>query len=260
MDLRLRGRKVLVTGASRGIGEAVARAFAAEGCDLYISARSSDLLDRIGEKLRADYGVRVVWVAADLALRAGVEELVRECADADIVVNNAGAIPGGRLSNIGADAWRQAWDLKVYGYIDLCRSFYDLMSSRGSGVLVNIIGASGNRPKSNYICGATANAALMAFTQALGGDSLEQGVRVVGINPGPIETERLIGLMKTSAKDRLGDETRWRELTRTLPGGRAGTVEEVAAATIFAASDLSSYTSGTIVTVDGGYSNRGSLM
>lgn len=134
------------------------------------------------------------------------------------------------------------------------------MRDRRRGVIINIIGASGQRPKANYICGATANAALMAFTQALGGDSLEHGIRVVGINPGPVATERLVDLMKSSAQDRLGDSERWKELLAPLPQGRAATVDEIAYATAFAASDLSSYTSGTVITVDGGYCNRGSLM
>jgi NAD(P)-dependent dehydrogenase (short-subunit alcohol dehydrogenase family) len=134
------------------------------------------------------------------------------------------------------------------------------MTRRRSGVIVNIIGASGERPKANYICGATANSALMSFTQALGGDSLEHGVRVVGINPGPVATERLVELMKGSAKDRFGEPERWKELLAPLPQGRAATVDEIAAATVFVASDASAYTTGTILTVDGGYCNRGSLM
>ena len=134
------------------------------------------------------------------------------------------------------------------------------MRARGGGVIVNVIGASGERPKSNYICGATANAALIAFTQALGGDSMVHGVRVVGVNPGPVATERLEALARASAADRLGDAGRWRELFAPLPGERAASVEEVADAVLFVASARSSYVSGAVLTVDGGYCNRGSLM
>ncbi|MSQ73715.1 MAG: SDR family NAD(P)-dependent oxidoreductase [Betaproteobacteria bacterium] len=260
MELNLKGKKALVTGASRGIGAAVAGVLAAEGCDLYLTARNAELLERVAQDLRSKHGSRVVAIARDLESAAAVRELAGECQDADILINNAGAIPGGRLDDIDDEEWRRVWEVKVFGYINLCRSFFGSMCARKQGVIANIIGASGQRPKANYICGATANAALMAFTEALGGDSLEHGVRVLGINPGPVATERLVELMRTSARDKFGDAERWQELLAPLPQKRAATVDEVAFATVFAVSELSSYTSGTIITVDGGYCNRGSLM
>jgi len=260
MDLLLSGKKVLITGASRGIGAAVARAFAAEGCNLYLTARDKELLNSLSQELREAHRCEVVPIVTDLSATRDAEGLAAKCADADILINNAGAIPAGRLADIDDATWRHVWNVKVFTYINLCRAFFGNMQARRRGVIVNIIGASGQRPKANYICGATANSALMSFTEALGGDSLEHGVRVVGINPGPVATDRLVDLMKVSAKDRLGDAARWKELLAPLPQGRAATVEEIAAATAFAASGRSSYTSGTIITVDGGYCNRGSLL
>ena len=195
-----------------------------------------------------------------MAERGSAEILSEKTPDVDILINNSGAIPAGRIDEIDEVTWRATWDLKVFGYINLCRSFHRLMAERQQGVIINIIGASGERPKSNYICGSAANSAIMSFTQALGGDSLYNGVRVVGINPGPVSTERLITLMKRSARDRLGDAERWTELLKPLPEERAATVEEIADLTLFVASARSSYTSGCILTVDGGYCNRGSLM
>jgi NAD(P)-dependent dehydrogenase (short-subunit alcohol dehydrogenase family) len=260
MDLGLAGKRALVTGASRGIGAAIARALAAEGCSLYLAARSGDLLHELSRDLASAHGIDVVPFVADLSTTPHTVQLAERCRDADILVNNAGAIPGGRLEDIDDATWRQVWDVKVFAYINLCRAFMRLMRQRRAGVIANIIGASGERPKANYICGATANSALMAFTQALGGDSLEHGVRVIGVNPGPVATERLVDLMKSSAADRFGDASRWQELLSPLPQSRAATVEEIAAATVFAVSAASSYTTGTIITVDGGYCNRGSLM
>ena len=260
MDLELTGRRALVTGASQGIGAAVARHLAAEGCDLFLTARNAGNLDKLRSELETDFGVAADVLPLDLSVAGSVQELAEAAGDIDILVNNAGAIPAGRLADIDEDQWRAVWEVKLFGYINLTRAVYDAMAANGGGVIVNICGASGERPKSNYICGATANTALMSFSMALGGDSMMDGIRVVALNPGPVATERLIGLTKASAAERLGDEERWQELWAALPEGRAATVEEIADTVAFLASPRSAYTSGTVVTVDGGYCNRGSLM
>src|SRR5690606_37506125 len=149
---------------------------------------------------------------------------------------------------------------KVFGYINMCREFFRLMKARRNGVIVNILGNGGERLDAGYIAGGAGNAALMAFTRALVGNSADVGVRVVGVNPGPVATQRLIGLMRKEAQTRLGSAERWAELGASFPFGRAATVEEIAATVVLLASDLSSYTTGTIVTIDGGMANRGSLI
>jgi NAD(P)-dependent dehydrogenase (short-subunit alcohol dehydrogenase family) len=125
------------------------------------------------------------------------------------------------------------------------------MKSRNHGVIVNIIGAAGERFNYDYITGSAGNAALMAFIKSLGGRSLHYGVRVVGINPGPVETDRHIYLMKTRARNELGDENRYGDLMKDFPLGRAARPREIADMTVFLASDRSAYTSGVIVTIDG---------
>ncbi len=134
------------------------------------------------------------------------------------------------------------------------------MKARGRGVIIKLIGAVGGRPTAGYIAGSTGNAALMAFTQALGGASPADGIRVVGINLGPVETGRMVNLYRGSAKARLGDEERWQELVQTLAFGRMAKSEEIAGMVAFLASDVSAYTSGTIVTIDGGQTYRGELI
>lgn len=260
MDLGLAGRHALITGASRGIGEAIARRLAEEGCRLTLAARSADRLAALREEIGAAHGVQVRGIAMDLAGDGAPARLAKEAGPADILINNAGAIPPGRLHEIGEAEWRAVWELKLFGYIDLIREVYPAMAASGGGAIVNICGASGERPKANYICGATANAALMAFTEALGGDSMNDGIRVVALNPGPTETEHLVRLTRNAAAEKLGDAERWRELWSPLPDGRAATVDEIADTAAFLVSPRSSYTSGTAVTVDGGYCNRGSLM
>ena len=260
MDLKLQGRSALVTGGSKGIGLAIAHRLAAEGCHLHLVARTQADLDAAREALRRDHDVSVDVHAIDLAERGRAALLAARCPDIDILVNNAGSTPRGTIDEVDDARWRAAFDLKVFGYIDLTRAFYPLMRARRRGVIVNIIGNGGERLDAGYIVGATGNAALMAFTRALGGASADDGVRVVGVNPGPVATERLVGLMRKEALTRHGDESRWREFESGFPFGRAATVDEVAATVALLACDLASYTTGTIVTIDGGMANRGSLI
>jgi NAD(P)-dependent dehydrogenase (short-subunit alcohol dehydrogenase family) len=121
-------------------------------------------------------------------------------------------------------------------------------------VIVNDIGAAGEKFDANYICGSAGNAALMAFTRALGGKSLKDNIRVVGINPGPVETERHITLLKTRARGEFGDEGRYKEFQKGFPLGRPAHPREIADLMAFLASDRAGYTSGVIYTVDGGLS------
>ena len=260
MDLGLGGRKALVTGASKGIGRATARALAAEGCDLVLVARTAADLAAVRDEVRAQHNIAVSVAPVDLSQGDSARGLARDFPDIDILVNNAGAIPGGNLEEIDEARWRQAWDLKVFGYVNLARAYFAAMKSRRRGVIVNIIGSAGEKLDAAYIAGSTGNASLMAFTRALGGAAPDAGLRVVGINPGPVATDRLVTLLKKRAQDRLGDAGRWQELVKPMPFGRAAKPEEIAAMVAFLASDLAGYTTGTIVTIDGGAANRGAVM
>jgi hypothetical protein len=256
MELKLQGRTALVTGGSRGLGYGAARVLAAEGCHLHLASRSATDLEAAGARLAKDYGVRVTCHALDLSNTDNAVRLARACADVDIVINNAGAIPQGTLATVDDRTFREAWDLKVYGFISITREIYAAMCERRRGVIVNVIGVAGERPVANYIAGSMANAALMAMTRALGAESPQYGVRVVGINPGGTETDRQVVRWRARAAKELGDAERWRELTTGFPFGRLATVDEVANMAAFLCSDLSAYTTGTIVTIDGGASAR----
>jgi NAD(P)-dependent dehydrogenase (short-subunit alcohol dehydrogenase family) len=260
MELGLRGRVALVTGGSKGIGLAIAQRLAAEGCALHLASRTAADLEAARAEISSQHGVPVTVHVADLAQRGCAEALGAQCGELDILVNNAGATPRGALDEVDEERWRSAFDLKVFGYINLSRVFYARMKARRRGVIINIIGNGGERVDYGYIAGAAGNAALMAFTRALGAGSVDYGVRAVGVNPGPVATERLVGLMRSEAQTRYGDAERWREFEKTFPLGRSASVQEIAATVALLASDLSSYTSGTIVTIDGGMAHRGSLI
>ncbi len=255
MELNLAGRTALVTGGSKGIGFAVAQRLAAEGVGLCLAARSAAGLEEAAAKIRGSAQVAVRVFPLDLADAAARDRLVAVCPDIDILVNNAGAIPGGGIEDVDDDAWRASWELKVFGYINLTRAYFARMKARRRGVIINVIGLGGERFDAGYIAGAAGNASLIAFTKALGGASLDHGVRVLGVNPGPVETERLVYLAKLRAA-RAGDESRWREHWAKLPMGRPAQPDEIAPAIAFLASDLSSYTSGVMLNIDGGLGNR----
>ena len=259
MDLKLSGRTVLVTGASKGIGLGVARWFAREGCALRLAARSKDLLAREAAAIRESAKVDVRVFAVDLAQEAGRRSLTDACPEVDVLVNNAGAVPPGSLDDVDDAAWRAGWDLKVFGYVALTRHYLARMKARRKGVIVNIIGAAGERPNAAFVSGSMGNASLMAMTLALGAAGPEHGVRVVGVNPGPVATDRVVEISRKRAQDQLGDPERYPELMKKSPFGRPATVDEIAAAVVFLASDLSSYTSGTILTIDGGGSKRAAV-
>jgi 3-oxoacyl-[acyl-carrier protein] reductase len=258
MDLGLRGKKALITGASRGIGRACAEVLASEGCDVVIVSRTQADLGSAKDRILGQSNVSVRSYAMDLSDSRNADKLAAECPDIDILINNAGAIPRGTIAEIDEARWREAWDLKVFGYINMCRRFYALMAARRSGVIVNIIGAAGEAVMSNYACGSAGNASLMGFTRALGGTAPNDGVRVVGLNPGPVETDRMVNRLHREATAKFGDAERWRELTSHMAFGRAATATEIANMAAFLASDRSGYTTGTIVTVDGVGTSRAS--
>jgi NAD(P)-dependent dehydrogenase (short-subunit alcohol dehydrogenase family) len=258
MDLKLAGKTALITGGSKGIGRASAEVLAAEGCNVVIVARSADALAATKSAIAQRSNIRVDTVAVDLADSSNVDRLARDYPDIDILVNNAGAIPGGTLLGVDEATWRKAWDLKVFGYVNMCRAFYRLMQARRRGVIVNVVGNAAETHDPEYICGVAGNAALAAFTQSLGSVSHKDGIRVVAINPGPVTTDRLVGLMKKKAQDRSGNADKWKDLLKPLPFGRGATPEEIGAMVAFLASDHSGYTSGSVVTIDAGLSARAS--
>jgi len=224
-----------------------------------IAARDPQRLDAAKRELTARAQGKIETMAIDMAAPGAAAQLAGAFPDLDILVNNAGAIPGGDIVAIDEAKWRAAWDLKVFGYINLAREMFTRMRAKKRGVIVNVIGLGGERHNFNYVAGAAGNASLMSFTHAMGAHSTDHGIRVVGVNPGLVATERMEFLMRTRAKNELGDAERWKELVGKLdlPFGRPATAEEIANVVVFLASDRAGYISGDVVRVDGGTLHRG---
>jgi NAD(P)-dependent dehydrogenase (short-subunit alcohol dehydrogenase family) len=260
MKLELEGKTVLITGASKGIGLAAAWAFAAEGCHLHLAARDGAALEAARAEIVEVHDVRVGVHPIDLVAPGAMSALAEAVGDVDILINNAGDIPSGPIESLDFAAVRRGFELKVLGYMELSQLYYARMKRAGGGVIVNDIGNSGENWDANYIAGSTGNAAVMAFTRALGGVSLDDGIRVVGVNPGPVATDRMVKLMKRRALDTHGDEGRWEELFDNYPGGRPAEPKEVAELMVFLASPRAAYITGAVVTIDGGIAARGSII
>lgn len=251
MDLDLSGKTALVTGGSKGIGKAVAASLLAEGVSVTLVSRDAAQLQEAQAALGSE---RVTILPADLSSDAGRLDMLAATDTPDILINNAGAIRAGRLGEMSMDDIRGDWDLKVFGYIHLCQHLLPEMARRGTGTILNIIGMGGRANRAPYISGSAANAALIAFTQALGAEAQSHGLRVFGINPSPTLTDRMTMFMRHKAQEEFGDPDRWREVIdpARFPYGRPAMPEEIGDLACMLASPKVGYLNGTVIDVDGG--------
>jgi NAD(P)-dependent dehydrogenase (short-subunit alcohol dehydrogenase family) len=252
MDLGLAGRNVLVTGGSKGIGLACAAAFLAEGARVAICSRSRDNLDRAGAALPG-----VLALAADLVQAEAAAELARAAEDRlgplDVLVNCAGAARRELPDDLNPGLWRAAMDAKFFTYINIMDPVGKRMAARRRGVIVNVIGMGGKIPSPVHLAGGAANAALMLATAGLAAAYADRGVRVVGVNPGVTETERVAARLQTEARLQgiTPEEARARIVAR-IPLGRLAAPEDIAGAVLFLASDRAAYITGVTLGMDGG--------
>jgi NAD(P)-dependent dehydrogenase (short-subunit alcohol dehydrogenase family) len=260
MDLGLRGKTALITGGSQGIGYAVAEELAREGVNLHLAARTKADLERAKTTLEDEYGVDVAVHPVNLGDRAARDAFARECAGVDILINNAGAVPGGNIEDVDEDTWRAAWDVKMFAFVGITRIVYKEMCARRRGVICNIVGTGGIVTSGEYICGGLNNRGLIQFTISLGGASVRHNVRVVGVNPGATETERLKGLRAAREAKEPDPEAFRRALFAKYAYGRPAHPNEVSGMVAFLASDRASYISGCMMTVDGGAVARGGTL
>jgi NAD(P)-dependent dehydrogenase (short-subunit alcohol dehydrogenase family) len=252
MDLKLAGKAAIVTGASRGIGRAIAQTLASEGVKLTLAARSKDQLDNLAHSLKTECLVQAVDLRKADAAAALVDATIRKFGAIDILVNNAGATRRGDFFELTDADWDDGFALKFFGAMRLSRAAWThLIASRGC--IVNIIGIGGRTGNADFTIGGSVNAALRLLTKALADRGVKDGVRINAINPGFIKTERLETRLKAFAEERkipMADaET---QMAKASGVRRFGEPSEIAAAVAFLASPASGYCHGSLLDIDGG--------
>ena len=258
MDLGITGRRALVTGASLGIGRAIAEELAREGCDVAMVARTEGPLRKAADEIARATGRRVVAMPADASVAENIVGAVEKATRAlggsiDILVNNAGSTPEDGIDRVDFDKWRYSVDLKQFGYARFIQLVLPAMRAQKWGRIVNVIGRSGHQPRPVYLAGGAVNAGLLSFTKGLAEECAKDNVLVTGVNPGPIDTPRWRTLREAAVRTRgITAEQYDGSAIAGVPLGRIGTSEEVAAVVLFLCSERASFVTGEIVNVDGG--------
>jgi NAD(P)-dependent dehydrogenase (short-subunit alcohol dehydrogenase family) len=253
MDLGLKDKKVLITGGSKGIGLACARAFVGEGARVALVSRSEDNLRKAGVK-------GAYTIAADLtdaaAAAAMVERVEKEFGAIDVLVNSAGAAKRTDADELTPAAWRAGMDAKYFTYIHVIDPLIKRMARRGSGAVINVIGSGGKVASPTHLAGGAANAALLLATAGLAYAYASRGVRVVGVSPGVTKTERVAqGLTAEAKRANISEEQAYKQMIARLPMGRPAEPEEIADIVVFAASERGRYLTGANISTDGAASH-----
>jgi len=252
MDSQLRNKVAIITGASRGIGRAIAQELAKEKMRLVLVARTGDLLEEVAASIGTECLVHVADLRKPGAAREVIAAVVDRFSCIDVLVNNAGATKRGDFLELSDADWEDGFALKFFGAMRLCRTAWPhLVASQGC--IINIAGIGARTASGEFTIGGSVNSALINLTKALADRGVTDGVRVNAINPGSILTERLQPRIKALATEQgLDHEAAAKEMAQKLGITRFGTPVEIARAVAFLASSAASYCQGTIMDVDGG--------
>jgi 3-oxoacyl-[acyl-carrier protein] reductase len=257
VDLHLHGKRALVTGASLGIGRAIAEELAREGCDVVLVARDADRLRQAADEIGTATNRKIVAAPGDGSRADSIAEVVGAARAAlggiDILVNNAGSTPEDGIDHVDFEKWQYSVSLKLFGYARFAQGVLPDMRARKWGRIVNIIGRSGHQPRPVYLAGGSINAGLLNLTKALAEECAKDNILVTGVNPGPVDTPRWRTLREVAVRVRKISAAEFdARAAASTALGRLGRSEEVAGIVAFLCSDRASYITGEIVNVDGG--------
>jgi NAD(P)-dependent dehydrogenase (short-subunit alcohol dehydrogenase family) len=255
MPKEFEGKVVVVTGGSRGIGRAIAMAFAREGAQTVLAAANAANLAEAAKAVVAA-GPAAMTIASDLRTLAGCEAVFKQVSDkfkrCDVLVNNAGATKGGKFAELPDEAWTDGFALKFFGAVRLTKLFW-LLLKESHGNVINIIGGSARTPTANFLIGGSVNAAMGNFSKGLTALGNRDDVNVNVIHPGLTQTDRIEDLYKQFAKaqNKTVDEIRAEGMAKSGLR-RIAQPEDVAEAAVFLASAKARHIHGTAFSVDGG--------
>jgi NAD(P)-dependent dehydrogenase (short-subunit alcohol dehydrogenase family) len=256
MELGLRGKVALVTGASRGIGAAIAMELAREGVHVCLVARDLAKLNEVAAAVRGNANVRTSVHVADLRVPEGAAAAVKAATDEfgqlDILVNNAGATKRADFFTLTEEDWQDGFALKFHGYVRMTRAAWPHLK-KVKGSVVNIVGIGSRAGSAEFTIGGSVNVAILNFTKAMADIGVKDGVRVNAINPGLIETDRFTRNIERTMRDRsLGRDEAMNFLLSSHGTTRVGRPEEIGALTAFLASEQAGFIQGSIIDIDGG--------
>ncbi|GED17175.1 SDR family oxidoreductase [Aneurinibacillus migulanus] len=258
MNLGLEGKVVLITGGSKGIGRQTGLTFAKEGASVAMVARNVEDLEKAKSQLQSEVPqADVLTIPADLQHEAGAVEAVQKTVEhfgkIDILVNCAGAAPGGLLLELTEEDWDFAMGLKFRGYVRMAKATIPQFLKQKHGVIVNVVGNDGVKPSWWELTGTAVNAADLAVMTALGNQYGNDNIRINCVNPGPVDTGRWETLTQAYARDlEISIDEANEAASKSMPFGRIATAQEVADVVVFLASERASFVHNSVVNIDGG--------